>query len=101
MPNLRAQIVGPLGAKAPSGLAGDDVGIWMQASNGNEVVVTKRQLRSQFQAATGSRAAKRAAAIAWLKQTLRDGLGADMIDVANIATDFDDTDGTPTQLQVT
>lgn len=100
MPNLRAQIVGALGSKAPSALPGDQVGIWMQASDGREFVVTKRMIRQQFLAETGTALQRKAKVRLWLRGEIAAALGAEQIDPAGIDGDFDEADGTPTGLEV-
>lgn len=100
MPNIRAQIVGPLGDKAPSQLPGDDVGIYIQASNGQTVTVTKRQMLARYAIETGSRAQRRTKTMNWLRQQIVDALGAAQISLASLITDFDENDGTPTSLEV-
>ncbi len=107
MPNLRACIVAPtpfppaLPSGNSSGAAAGQVGVYLWASDGREVLVTRAQLRQQFLAATGGRAQRRAAAAGWLKQQAVAALGAEQLDAAAMAFDFDDSDGTPTQLEVT
>ncbi len=98
MPNLRKSILGPLDDLG--GVFVGKVGLHLTASDGRSVTLTRAQVVAFFQAQTGTRAAKRAATIAWVKTTIRDALGAEQVDVASIAADFDDTDGTPTQLEV-
>lgn len=100
MPNLRAQIVGQLGSHAPSAAAGDQVGIWMQASNGKTFTLTKKQLLAQVVAAVGSRAVKRATVMAAIKVAIQNALGAEQVDLAGLVLDFDDADGTPSQVEV-
>lgn len=101
MPNVRAQIVGPLGDKAPSQQPGDQVGIWIQASDGSEVTITRREVRQAFQDAAGTLAQRRAATRQWVRQTVVAALGAHQISVTRIERmEFDDADGTLTEFGV-
>lgn len=100
MPNLRAQIVGPLGDKAPSAHPGDQVGIWMQASDGREFVITRRMLRQRFVDETGGAAVRKARVRQWLRERIRDSLGEEQVDPARVEWDFDEEDGSPTGLEV-
>lgn len=83
----------------------DDDGIWMQAADGRQVTITRADLRAQFLAATGSRSAKRAAVMTWLKTTIVAALGSEQIDASQITFDFDDQHATrpgrPTRLETT
>lgn len=101
MPNIRQQIVGPLGDKSIlSGLLGDDVGIYILASDGREVTVTKRMLRERFLLETGTVSERKAKVLAWLKQQIVDALGDEQIGFGRIESDFNEEDGTPSQLEV-
>lgn len=100
MPNIREQRVGPLGDKAPSALPGDQVGIYIKASNGAEVVITKRMIRQHFQDETGNAAQKKQRTKVWVRDQIVTALGASQIDPAGITHDFDEADGTPTGLEV-
>jgi hypothetical protein len=100
VPNLREQRVGPLGDKAPSNLPGDQVGLYLKASDGREVVITRRQVRQQFQSETGTVAQRKLATRQWVRQTIVAALGVSQIAAADIDHDFDEADGTPTGLTV-
>ena len=98
MPNIRQQIVGPLGSKAISQLPGDDIGLYIQTSDGTEVSVTKRAIQAHYQSLNGSAASKRAETISWIKEQL--AAVGNQIDTNNVKADFDDSDGTPTTVEV-
>lgn len=100
IPNIRQQIVGPLGDKSPSLLLGDDIGVYIMASDGRTVTLTKREIQTKYATLTGNRNARRAALIVWGKQQIVAALGEAQIDLTGIAFDFDETDGTPTGLEV-
>jgi hypothetical protein len=100
LPNIRQQIVGPLGDRSIlSGLLGDDVGIYIQASDGREVTVTKRKLRERYLLETGTRLERRAKVIAWLKGQIVAALGAEQVVEEMVEADFDEGDGTPLKLE--
>ncbi len=99
MPNIVSQIVGPL--DAIGGAFVGRVGLYIKASNGHSIALTRAQILAHFASETGTRAVKRAATIAWVKQQIQAALGDDMIDATNITQDFDDTEGTPTDLTIT
>lgn len=116
MPNIRAQIVGPLGDKAPSSDPDDQVGIYIQASDGREVTLTKGQLRARyvqekqniprgfssgFSRGFGNRTARRAAAVAWIKSQITAALGSEQVDLSMLDSDFDHVDGTPLRSVIT
>lgn len=99
MPNIIEQRIGPLGNKAPSQAAGDQIGIYVKASNSREVVITRNQLAARFAAAIGSRDVRRAAVIAWLANQAHSLLGSDMVSESDVTFDFSD-DGSPLELGV-
>lgn len=72
----------------------------MQASNGKTFTLTKKQLLAQVVAAVGSRAVKRATVMAAIKVAIQNALGAEQVDLAGLVLDFDDADGTPSQVEV-
>lgn len=87
MPNVRSQRI-------------DANGIEIVASDGRTFSVTRAQIRSFFQAQTGTRQEKRAATIDRLKDEIRDALGAEQCSKGMLHLDFDDSDGTPTAMEV-
>lgn len=97
---LRESRVGPLGDKAPSALAGDQRGLYLMASDGREVVITRRMVRQQFLAAAGTVAARKATVRQWVRDAIGTALGAEQIDPAGVSVDFDETDGEVGPLEV-
>lgn len=98
MPNIRSQIVGPLGAKAPSGLPGDQVGLYIQASDGHEVTITRADIFAQWQAATGTVPQRVAIVLAWVRAQIETVLGTNQITANRIISQVD---GSPDRLDVT
>ncbi len=99
MPNLRRSILGPLDDLG--GAFVGKVGLHLTASDGRSVTLTRAQILAHFATETGTRAQKIVATRQWIRTTIRDALGAEQVDVANVTgVDFDDADGTPTQLEV-
>lgn len=98
MPNIRQQIVGPLGDKTPSALPGDDIGIYIMASDGREITLTKRQIQTAYQLTTGNRNARRAATIQWVKDQIVAALGQEQVGASLLDVDFDEADGSPSRL---
>lgn len=100
MPNLVESRVGPLGDKAPSALPSEQSGLYLRASDGREFLLTRRQVRQQFLTADGTVTERRQTVRQWIRGQLVATLGAEQADPAGISADFDENDGTPTQLEV-
>lgn len=77
------------------------MGIYVQASDGREFVVTKRMVRERFQIETGTVPARKLKVKLWLRQQLVAALGAEQIDPAGVEHEFDESDGTPSDFSVT
>lgn len=80
MPNIRSQSI------TSSGLS-------IVASDGRSITLTRAQVIANFQSQTGSRAAKIAATIAWVKQQIQAALGPEQVPALLTDFDFDDVQG--------
>jgi len=98
MPNLRSQIVGPLDALGAA-FAGKR-GVHLQASDGRSITLTRADVLANFASQTGTRAARKLKTMQWVKDQIVAALGAEQIDPAGIAHDFDDATGEVTALEV-
>lgn len=80
MPNLRSQSI-------------DANGLTLVASDGRSITLTRAQVVAHFQAETGSRAARLAATIAWVKASIETALGPEQVPASSLDFDFDDVAG--------
>jgi hypothetical protein len=85
MPNVRAQHL-------------DADGLYIQASNGAEITLTRQQIRDNFLSQTGSAAARKQKTIDWIKAQIEAAMGEDQVGIALIDFDFDTADGRPRDL---
>lgn len=88
MPNIRSQSIG-------------SNGIQIIASDGRTFSVTRLDIRNNFLSQTGTLLQRIVKTRLWLRESIRDSLGVEQIDPTRINFDFDNTDGTPTQLEET
>lgn len=80
MPNLRSQSI-------------DANGLSLVASDGRSFTLTRAQAIAHFQSETGSRAAKLAATIQWVKDGIEAALGPEQVPAFLIDFDFDEVAG--------
>lgn len=80
MPNLRSQSI-------------DANGLSMVASDGRSITLTRAQVIANFQTQTGSRAAKIAATIQWVKDSITTALGAEQVPAFLTDFSYDDVQG--------
>lgn len=80
MPNIRAQRI-------------DADGLDITASDGRTFSLTRAQVIAHFQAENGSKPAKIAATIQWVKDGIEAALGPEQVPASLIDFDFDDVQG--------
>lgn len=71
----------------------DASGIYIKASDGREITLTKQQIRNMTR-----KISPKAAQVARVKQEIEDFLGAEQVPIAVMDFDFDQSDGTPLSL---
>lgn len=91
MPNLRSQIVGPLDALG--GVYVGKRGLHMVASDGRAFTVTRAEIVANFLSQTGTRPQRKVKTLLWLRQGIRDALGAEQVDVTSVTADIDEDTG--------
>jgi hypothetical protein len=79
----------------------DNTGIWVKGSNGNEINLTKADIRARYLLETGSAAARKAKTIAWIQTQIETAIGDHLVPAANVRVDFRDSDGEPLDLELT
>lgn len=98
MPNIRAQIVGPLDALGGQYVGAE--GLHITASDGRSITLTRQQILANYQSQTGNAAARKAKCIDWAKQQIVAAIGAEQLDALLIDLDFNTVDGKLSRLEV-
>jgi len=70
--------------------------LWIKASNGREVEITKAQIQAFYNTTSGNAASRRTQVIAWVKQQIETALGAALIPQASIDWGVTDANGNDT-----
>ena len=76
-----------------------DKEIYIKATNGKEITISRPQLATHFLTEIGSVDSKKTQTIDWMKSEIQKALGAEMIDTGSIEIDMDSTQS-PTTLTI-